>query len=158
MGLNIKNDETCRLAVELAILTGETKTGAITVALRERLEREKRRKGAETRTRELLAIAERCASLMGSGPSAVEHGDTLHDEQRPAQVIVDTSALLAILNREPDANRYMTAVLAAARCRMSVANVPEAAIVVESRGGAEAGHELDAFLGHAGIEPTPATA
>ena len=37
MGLNIKNDETCRLARELARLTGESMTGAITVALRERL-------------------------------------------------------------------------------------------------------------------------
>ena len=80
MGLNIKNDETCRLAGELAGLTGDTKTGAITVALRERLEREKRRRGAETRARELRAIAERCAKLMGPGPSAVEHGDMLYDE------------------------------------------------------------------------------
>ena len=37
MSLNIKNEETCRLADELARLTGETMTGAITVALRERL-------------------------------------------------------------------------------------------------------------------------
>ncbi len=36
MSLNIKNDETYRLAGELARLTGETMTGAITVALRER--------------------------------------------------------------------------------------------------------------------------
>lgn len=35
MSLNIKNEETCRLAADLARLTGETKTGAITVALRE---------------------------------------------------------------------------------------------------------------------------
>ena len=42
MSLNIKNEETCRLAAELAELTGETKTGAITLALRERLAREKR--------------------------------------------------------------------------------------------------------------------
>ncbi|MDE0394839.1 MAG: type II toxin-antitoxin system VapB family antitoxin [Gammaproteobacteria bacterium] len=33
MGPNIKNEETCRLASQLARLTGETKTGAITVAL-----------------------------------------------------------------------------------------------------------------------------
>jgi len=33
MGLNIKNEETCRLACELARLTGTTKTGAITLAL-----------------------------------------------------------------------------------------------------------------------------
>ena len=41
MSLNIKNAETCRLADRLSRLTGETKTGAITVALRERLERGK---------------------------------------------------------------------------------------------------------------------
>lgn len=81
MSLNIKNDETCTLAGELARLTGETMTGAITVALRERLERERRRRGVETRARELRAIAERCAKLMGPGPSAIEHGDLLYDER-----------------------------------------------------------------------------
>ncbi len=81
MSLNIKNDETCRLAGELAQLTGETMTGAITVALRERLEREKRERSVETRVQELRAIAERCANLLGPGPSAVEHGDVLYDEQ-----------------------------------------------------------------------------
>lgn len=80
MSLNIKNDETCRLASDLAQMTGETMTGAITVALRERLERERRRRGIEARARELRAIAERCARLMGPGPSAVEHGDLLYDE------------------------------------------------------------------------------
>ena len=81
MGLNIKNDETCRLADELARLTGETMTGAITVALRERLEREKRERSAEALVRDMRAIAERCAKLMGPGPSAVEHGDALYDER-----------------------------------------------------------------------------
>lgn len=81
MSLNIKNDETCRLARDLAQMTGETMTGAITVALRERLERERRRRGIEARARELRAIAERCARLMGPGPSAVDHGDLLYDER-----------------------------------------------------------------------------
>ena len=81
MGLNIKNEETCLLACQLARLTGETKTGAITVALRERLAREQRRRSAEARAGELRAIAEHCASLMGPGPSAVEHGDLLYDER-----------------------------------------------------------------------------
>jgi len=80
MSLNIKNDETCRLADELARLTGETMTGAITVALRERLEREKRERSAEALARELRTIAERCAKLMKPGPSAIEHGDLLYDE------------------------------------------------------------------------------
>ncbi len=81
MGLNIKNEQTCRLARELARLTGETMTGAITVALRERLEREKRDRSVEARVQELRAIAERSAELMGPGPSAVEIGDLLYDEQ-----------------------------------------------------------------------------
>ncbi len=81
MGLNIKNDETCRLAGELARLTGETMTGAITVALRERLELEKRRRGADALARELHAIGQRTAKLLAPGPSAVEHGDLLYDER-----------------------------------------------------------------------------
>ena len=56
MGLSIKNEETCRLARELAQLTGETMTGAITVALRERLERVRREDSTETRVQRLLAI------------------------------------------------------------------------------------------------------
>ena len=43
MGLNIKNAETHRLAVQLAQLTGETLTRTVTIALQERLAREKRR-------------------------------------------------------------------------------------------------------------------
>jgi antitoxin VapB len=80
VSLNIKNEETCRLANELAQLTGETMTGAITVALRERLEREMRESDIEERVRALHAIGERCARLLREGPSAVEHGDFLYDE------------------------------------------------------------------------------
>ena len=78
MSLNIKNEETCRLARELAELTGETITGAITVALRERLERER---VIEERTRKMHETAKRCATLLREGPSAVEHGDFLYDER-----------------------------------------------------------------------------
>ena len=81
MGLNIKNEETCKLAADLARLTGETMTGAITVALQERLEREKRLRDADVRAQKLRAIAERCAKLLSPGPSAVEHGDMLYDER-----------------------------------------------------------------------------
>lgn len=80
MSLNIKNAETCRLADELASLTGETKTGAITAALRERLEREKRSRSVEDRIRELHAIGRRCARLLTDGTAAVAHGDLLYDE------------------------------------------------------------------------------
>jgi len=74
MSLNIKNEETHQLARELVALTGETMTGAVTVALRER--------SVETRLRRLRAIRKRCSSLLkGDGPSAVEHGDLLYDER-----------------------------------------------------------------------------
>ena len=79
MGLNIKNDETCQLAGELARLTGDTMTGAVMIAPRERLEKERRVRRADKRLQEMRAIAERSARLLG--PSAVEHGDVLYDEQ-----------------------------------------------------------------------------
>ena len=55
-------------------------TGAITVALRERLEREIHERSVETRVQELRSIGQRCARLLKDGPSAVEHGDYLFDE------------------------------------------------------------------------------
>ena len=72
-------------------------------------------------------------------------------------MIVDSSALLAVLLREPDATRYETAIAVAPSCRMSAVNVLETSIVVESRGGEAAVHELDAFLEQAGIEWSPVT-
>ncbi len=81
MSINIKNEETCRLASDLAQLTGETMTGAITVALRERLARERSERSAEARVQRLLAIGKRCAAMLRVGPSAVEHGDFLYDER-----------------------------------------------------------------------------
>jgi antitoxin VapB len=61
MALTIKNEETERLARELAKLTGETLTAAIAVALRERLDRlrNERRGGLAER---LLKIGKDCAA------------------------------------------------------------------------------------------------
>jgi len=63
MALNIRNREAERLADELARLTGETKTRAVTVALRDRLERVRRKRSGRRRARELEEIAAHCASL-----------------------------------------------------------------------------------------------
>ena len=73
-------------------------------------------------------------------------------------MIVDSSALLAILLGESDAARFEQAIATSPECRMSVANALEAFIVVESRGGVAAGDEVDAFLETAGIELAPVTA
>ena len=81
MSLNIKNEETCRLAAELARITGQSMTGAITSALRERLAREQRLRGVEVRAQKLLAIGERCARRLGRGPAAKDHGEVLYDER-----------------------------------------------------------------------------
>lgn len=63
MPLNIRNSETDRLARALAQLTGETKTEAVTRALRDRLERLRKERGGRSLADELDEIARRCAAL-----------------------------------------------------------------------------------------------
>ena len=70
-------------------------------------------------------------------------------------MIVDTSALVAVLFDEPDSERYATAMAQAARCRMSAANFLEAALVVEGRAGISGAQELDIFIETAEIEIVP---
>ena len=72
-------------------------------------------------------------------------------------MIIDTSALLAILLGEPDAGHYEDAIAAAWPRRMSAIALLEAAMVVESRGGAKAGHDLDVLLEKAAVELVPVT-
>ena len=72
-------------------------------------------------------------------------------------MIVDTSAVVAVLNDEPDASRFKAVLAAAPVCRMSVVNALEATIVVESRGGATAGAELERVMSLAQIEEVPVT-
>lgn len=66
-------------------------------------------------------------------------------------MIVDTSAILAVLFREPDADRYADAIAAADSCRISAVNFVETAIVVESQTGSGGAHQCDAFLRRSGI-------
>ena len=72
-------------------------------------------------------------------------------------MIVDSSAVLAILFDEPDARRHAAAIMAASPCRMSVANVLEAAIAAERRGGDTAAQEFDTLVATAEIEFVPVT-
>ncbi|HEX5078287.1 MAG TPA: type II toxin-antitoxin system VapB family antitoxin, partial [Geminicoccaceae bacterium] len=59
MSLNIKSAEAHELAAELARLTGESMTKAVTEALRERLERERRRRDEEAVVAKAMTIARR---------------------------------------------------------------------------------------------------
>lgn len=63
MALNIKDPTADRLVRELAATTGESITTAVTVAVRERLDRIGRMAPAEAREREILRIAKRAASM-----------------------------------------------------------------------------------------------
>ncbi|MGI9488907.1 MAG: type II toxin-antitoxin system VapB family antitoxin [Geminicoccaceae bacterium] len=63
MSLNIKNEEAHSLATELAKLTGENMTKTVTIAIRERLAREKRRRQRNDIANRLMEIGRRCATL-----------------------------------------------------------------------------------------------
>ena len=72
-------------------------------------------------------------------------------------MIIDTSALLAILYQEEDAAYFAEAIAAATKCRMSAANFLEAAINIDVHGDAEASRQLDAFIRRAGIDISAVT-
>jgi len=80
MGLNIKNDETNRLAHELAEVTGESLTTAVTIAVRERLDRLQRSKH-EPLSERILKIGKDCAVHMKEPFLSVDHGDLLYDKK-----------------------------------------------------------------------------
>src|SRR5438067_12131171 len=72
ISLNIKNSEACRLIQELAELTGESMTAAVTEAVRERLYRLREAKAADLAER-LLTIGRACAGRLGAECRALEH-------------------------------------------------------------------------------------
>ena len=80
MALNIKNQETCDLARELAELTDDTMTGAITNVLRERVEQIKRERDREALLRDIRAIRDRCSKLFEPGFTSADIDDLLYDE------------------------------------------------------------------------------
>jgi ribonuclease VapC len=72
-------------------------------------------------------------------------------------MIVDSSAILAILFNEGDADRYARAIADAEACRISAANYVEVAIVVEAQTKASGSRQFDAFFRRAGIVIEPVT-
>jgi ribonuclease VapC len=72
-------------------------------------------------------------------------------------MIVDTSALIAILFDENDAKIYANAIAQADTCRMSAATFVEVSIVVEAQTKNAGSRQLDAFLRRAGVAIEPVT-
>ena len=79
MGMNIKNEQTHLLVQELAGLTGETMTEAVTKSVQERLARLRQGKRNPLAER-LLAIGRECALHLKEPYRSVDHGDLLYDE------------------------------------------------------------------------------
>ena len=70
--LSIKKDEAHKLATELAKLTSDSLTSAVTVALRERLARERRRGSIDLTAARLMKIGSQFAALADAGRSPDE--------------------------------------------------------------------------------------
>jgi ribonuclease VapC len=70
-------------------------------------------------------------------------------------MVMDSSAILAILQREPERRSFLESIEAADSIRMSVASFVESSIVIESRYGAEGLRDLDRFISRASIELIP---
>jgi ribonuclease VapC len=72
-------------------------------------------------------------------------------------MILDTSALVAILFREPEAVRFVQLIHKASHSRVSAPNFVELAIVIEGQIGPEAGRQCDMFFRRSGIIIEPLT-
>lgn len=68
---------------------------------------------------------------------------------------VDTSALLAVILGEPDAERFLDAMASAAELSVSAATLTEALIVAEAKQGPEASADLHALLADLECEVLP---
>lgn len=73
-------------------------------------------------------------------------------------MIVDTSAIMAILQKEPEAPAFGAALAEEPRAAVSAATLVELCVVAESRAGAAAWAEVERLMADAAIEVAPFTA
>ncbi len=72
-------------------------------------------------------------------------------------MILDTSAIIAILFDEEDSRIYAEAISNADTCRLSASTFVEAAIVVETQTKNGGNRQFDAFIRRAGVTIEPVT-
>jgi len=77
--LNVKNPEAHELARELAELTGESMSAAVTIAVRERRDRVLADRSGGLAQR-MLEIGRDCAGRLPEPVLKVDHGELLYDE------------------------------------------------------------------------------
>jgi ribonuclease VapC len=67
-------------------------------------------------------------------------------------MIVDSSALVAILLEEPEGHRFGVALAGSGACRMSSAGFLEASMILQARKGADGVRDLDLLMARLRIE------
>lgn len=72
-------------------------------------------------------------------------------------MILDTSAMVAILYREPEAADFARLIHDAELCRISVASYVELSMVIENQLGPEGMRQTEAFFRRAGVVIEPVT-
>ena len=72
-------------------------------------------------------------------------------------MIVDTSALIAILKEEPEAAKFIELIESAVQCRISAANYVETAVVIDGNRDPISSRRFEDFLRQAEIEVRPVT-
>jgi len=72
-------------------------------------------------------------------------------------MILDTSAVIAILYREPEAPDFAQRIHDADVCRISVANYVELSMVIQNQLGPEGMQQAEAFFRRAGVNIEPVT-
>jgi ribonuclease VapC len=70
-------------------------------------------------------------------------------------IVVDTSAVVAILKKEAEAERFARAIAGAERRFISAVSLLEASLVMIGRGTVEAAEDVDALVERAAIEVVP---
>jgi antitoxin VapB len=80
VAINIKKKETHQLAHQLAKITGESMTEAVTKALRERLDRVRGIRKSDLADR-LVRIGRDCAAHLREPFRSADHGDLLYDDK-----------------------------------------------------------------------------
>ncbi|MBY5635356.1 type II toxin-antitoxin system VapC family toxin [Rhizobium leguminosarum] len=70
-------------------------------------------------------------------------------------MVIDTSAILAVLFKEPEAAEFLDRIASDPVRLVSAAGVFEASMVIETRYGETGGHELDLFLDRIDVEIVP---
>ena len=73
-------------------------------------------------------------------------------------MIVDTSAIVAILRKEPEAPAFGAALAEEPRVAISAATLVELCVVAESRAGAAVRAEVERLMADAAVEVAPFTA